>query len=244
MVKEVLITTYNRRKYFEQTLENILWAFNGELNLYVVDGGSADGTIDIIKADKRIKKAAIFSGNPGADHLKSYGASNFVKEDSFILSSDDLLYSWSWNKVLEDAFKKINSSKMEVPYLCPQMDYMLKMELDWEKHKELPLYFITCPQPCGALIHTETIKNLGYFPRQYGKSGSGDYSLGKRMTKAGLKGAYLRTLVCLHLGGKKREDFQEYSAQYDVDKEETHQQAKWDNLPDIPIAEPVEVIIR
>lgn len=245
---EILITTWNRLAYLKLTIKGIKENANAPVRIYACDGGSTDGTIEWLKGNQDIEKMALFEDNPGADHLKSYGAKEFVEGGKFFITSDDIVPPKDYIIGMLGIDYLLNSGKLEYVFICPTTAHLNSIfeyqERKWQNVRGVDLIKVGAPQPQCSLVDKKTLEGVGYFPRQYGKSGSGDFALGKRIAKLGHKSCYVKDVVVEHIGASKEKDYPEYSKDFDADKNSTSEIALLDNLPDVPIAEPKEVIMK
>lgn len=218
---ECIIISYNRLKYLKRTFESLV---NNQYydNVYsICDGGSTDGSIEYIKKlynESLIQHYAVFKNNIGADVLKSYGMSHFVNNEIGFITSEDIIYPFEWDKHLLE-FYNIISKKEKVYGIFGYLDVIKNKNIilfngiNKYKYKEMKW------QPCG-IINKNLIKNIGYFPRQYGIIGSGDHALFKRMRKQGYKSYIVSPPDIIHIGKNKIKDYPElYKVYLKYDKE-------------------------
>ncbi len=87
----VIIPSYQTAAYLEQTLLSVLDQGHGDLELLVIDGGSTDGSIDIIRKYER--HLAFWCSEPdrGQTHAINKGLHRMSGEVWSYLNSDDLL---------------------------------------------------------------------------------------------------------------------------------------------------------
>lgn len=97
----VVTAVYNGEKFLEQAIKSVLSQSYDNFELIVIDGGSTDGTLDIIK--KYDKQVNYWVSEP--DHglydalVKGF---SFASGDIFSwLNSDDIYYPWAFEKVAE-----------------------------------------------------------------------------------------------------------------------------------------------
>ncbi len=115
-VVSVLMTAYNREDYIGEAIESVLASSLENLELIVVDDGSADGTLDIAKRfsakDARVKvhfNSQNLGDYPNRNRAASLAKGKYLK----YLDSDDLIYPHGLQAMV---------SLME---LCPQAGFGL-----------------------------------------------------------------------------------------------------------------------
>lgn len=87
----VVVPSYNQAEFIEQTLESLLQQNAGDLEIIVVDGGSTDGCLDIIR--RYADKLAYWVSEPdrGQSHALNKGFARATGRWLTWLNSDDLL---------------------------------------------------------------------------------------------------------------------------------------------------------
>ncbi len=122
---EIIIPAYNRAKLVTRAIESVLIQDYGNLSIIVVDDGSLDDTISVLKA---------YDGNPnirvlrhernrGVTAAKNTGLNNLSPDTKYfgILDSDDLLTSGAIT-VLVKEFERLGDSVSQVFGLCLDAD--------------------------------------------------------------------------------------------------------------------------
>lgn len=96
----VVTPSYNQGKYIKRTIESVLSQGISELEYIVMDGGSADETVDILKSygDRIIWKSEKDKGQTDAVNK---GIRMSTGEIIGWLNSDDIYYPETFNKVLK-----------------------------------------------------------------------------------------------------------------------------------------------
>ena len=97
----VVTAVYNGEKFLEQAINSVLNQSYDNFELIVIDGGSTDGTLDIIKKyDKQINYWVTEPDHGLYDALAK--GFSFASGDIFSwLNSDDIFYPWAFEKVAE-----------------------------------------------------------------------------------------------------------------------------------------------
>ena len=102
----VIVTVYNREKYLKQCLDSLKNQTYTNFEAIIVDDGSTDSSIEIIKSfleDKRFK--LIESEHIGFSAVKNIGLDNVKGKYIIFLDSDDFVYP-EWLEFLYDAILK------------------------------------------------------------------------------------------------------------------------------------------
>tara|TARA_B100000900_G_scaffold401425_1_gene406098 strand:- start:653 stop:1438 length:786 start_codon:yes stop_codon:yes gene_type:complete len=108
----IVTVVFNRREEFEETIENILSQTYDNLEIIIIDGGSTDGTVDVIK--KYNHKIAYWVSEPDKNiyHAMNKGIINATGKWINFMNAGDLYYE---KNVIENVFA--NSEYKEVDLL-------------------------------------------------------------------------------------------------------------------------------
>lgn len=222
MKPQCIVTSYCRPKYLHPCLESMR---QDDIELYVIDGGSDQSTKDYIRelADGYL----FFDGNPGADVLKTEGIRRFVTQPEFIISSDDYLFPAGWTTAVMDQYRVLRPLGFAM-VTCPtelvisrhyeDQPYWANGKAKYARIAGIELMEVGSAMVAGSVMDTAVVRQVGYFPI-YGKTGQGDWAMGKRLRALNLKSAYLRHPVIKHLGQNKDTDYPEYSKAFDIDND-------------------------
>ena len=97
----VVTAVYNGEKFLEQAIKSVLSQSYDNVELIVIDGGSTDGTLDIIKKyDKQINYW-VSEPDHGLYDALAKGFSCASGDIFSWLNSDDMYYPWAFEKVAE-----------------------------------------------------------------------------------------------------------------------------------------------
>ncbi|MFE8701747.1 glycosyltransferase family 2 protein [Cytobacillus sp. FJAT-54145] len=112
MVKiSVIIPVYNVQQYIKECIQSVVDQTLKDIEILVIDDGSKDASIDIVKVfnDKRIK---IFTKkNGGLSSARNVGINNSVGEYIAFLDSDDFLLS---REALEEMYILANKNNSDI----------------------------------------------------------------------------------------------------------------------------------
>ncbi len=102
----VITVCYNSEKYIEQTIKSVVGQTYENIEYIIVDGGSTDGTIDIIKKYETSLNKWISEPDEGIAHAMNKGMDLVTGDFILFLHSDDYLMN---SRVLEKAAPYLNS---------------------------------------------------------------------------------------------------------------------------------------
>jgi glycosyltransferase involved in cell wall biosynthesis len=123
----VVIALYNKQKYIAQCIQSVLNQTFSDFELIIVDDGSTDGSVEIVKTfqDKRIVLVSQANAGPGV--ARNHGVSLSRTDLLAFLDADD-----TWNPLfLETGIARLDEHAVDV-YVCGA---------DWEPRgeKRLPV---------------------------------------------------------------------------------------------------------
>ncbi|MGB7340086.1 MAG: glycosyltransferase family 2 protein [Phototrophicaceae bacterium] len=93
----IITATYNRADFLEATIQSILGQNYPNLEYIVIDGGSTDGTVDIIKQYEDHLAYWVSEPDKGMYHAIQKGFDQATGEIMGWLNSDDLYFDWTFD---------------------------------------------------------------------------------------------------------------------------------------------------
>jgi glycosyltransferase involved in cell wall biosynthesis len=100
----IIIPTYNAEKYIEETIESALRQTETNTEIIVVDDGSKDNTVNVVKKIGHSKITIISQPNSGVSVARNYGAKYSSGEILAFLDADDI---WMSEKLMVQKDKLI-----------------------------------------------------------------------------------------------------------------------------------------
>lgn len=91
----VVITCYNQHEFIRDAVESVLAQGHTSKELIVVDDGSQDGSLEVLKTYEASIKLIAFSTNCGAIEARNRGAAAARGEYLIFLDGDDLFTPWA-----------------------------------------------------------------------------------------------------------------------------------------------------
>jgi glycosyltransferase involved in cell wall biosynthesis len=91
----IVITCYNQQEFIKDAIESVLLQACASKEVIVVDDGSQDRSLEIIKRYETSLKLLPFSTNHGVIHARNRGASIARGEYLIFLDGDDLFTPWT-----------------------------------------------------------------------------------------------------------------------------------------------------
>lgn len=109
----IVTVVFNGNKFLEETIQSVLNQTYDNVEYIIIDGGSTDGTLDIIKKYNRAIDYWISEADNGLSDALNKGFMLSTGEWLFYLNSDDTLYS---DYLLEDIFYKKSLKNWNIIY--------------------------------------------------------------------------------------------------------------------------------
>ena len=201
MLISALMTVYNGEDYICDTIQSVLNQTYRDFELIIVDDGSTDQTVRIIKScfrDPRIKIVQLQS-NQGVGAALNHGLQHISGKYTVKIDADDISHErrFEYQKEYLDNHPNISLVKSLVRYfpdnrfVAESQRYLSKLEFG-EKHinavmtpEEISekLYWFCCILHSSIMVRSSILKEFGYRNIRCGE----DYDLFYRMNEAGYK---------------------------------------------------------
>ncbi len=199
----IVTVAYNASKTIEQTIQSLLGQTYSNIEYIVIDGGSSDGTQEII--EKYSDKIAYYSSEKdgGIYFGMNKGVEKCSGEYIGLLNADDVYYD---SEVIESVVKKLLESKTDALYgdlLYVDATDLSKVVRRWISGKYDRRNFLKgwMPPHPTFFIKKSAYEKFGTFNTQF--KFAADYELMLRMLfKHKLSAVYLnQTLIKMRVGG-------------------------------------------
>jgi glycosyltransferase involved in cell wall biosynthesis len=109
----VIVVVFNGVETLEKTIISVLRQTYNNVELLIIDGGSTDGTLDILKNNKSNNLFWVSEPDKGIYDAMNKGIQKALGDWIFFLGADDHFYN---NQVLETIFSKSNYESMDLIY--------------------------------------------------------------------------------------------------------------------------------
>ncbi len=179
----IITVTLNSEVYLEETIESVLSQPYKNFEYIIIDGGSTDGTLDII--EKYADKLAYWISEPdnGMYHAMNKGIAVAKGEIIGIINADDYFYPDAFQKVV-DAFR---GQSLEDHIFWGDMVHKGQVIKGWREHNLFRGAF--APHP-GMFCPSAVYGKVGVYCENYKILGDYDFMY-RAVHKFGVKPIYL-----------------------------------------------------
>jgi Glycosyltransferases involved in cell wall biogenesis len=202
----IITACFNSAKTIEQTIQSVINQTYPAIEYIILDGGSTDGTVEIIK--KHESKIVYWVSEPdqGISDAWNKGIRKATGEYIGFIGADDL-YEPEAVETAVAALQKDHSTDFifgDIHLIDEKLGVKLISYGDPDFEKNLR-YEMTIPH-LATFVKTETFRKFGLFNTSY--QAAMDYDFLLRITRNGLKGKYVRNFFgTMLLGGESNRNF-------------------------------------
>ncbi len=192
----IITVVFNGAKHVEQTINSVLNQSYKNIEYIIIDGGSTDGTIDIIKRYESKIDYWQSEHDGGIYVAMNKGISLANGELIGIINADDFYLPDAIEKIIEvDTIEHADIYHGNMQYVTENGESILSAKPDITKMDEMPAIFHpTC------FVKKSVYDKAGMFDTQYKISADYDFLL--RCLKQNFTFYYIpQTLTCFRLGG-------------------------------------------
>lgn len=173
IIISIILTVYNGEKTIKQTLESLELNFNEHIEIIVIDAGSQDNTLNIIKQYSKILKLVISEPDHGIYDGWNKGVKNAVGKYISFVGADDILLPGSLQNYLDHTRNNIHHT-----YICSlaimntKTRKVIGRPFIWHEFKRhMKIAHV------GSLHHRSLFLNHGYFDINFKIAGDYDFLL-------------------------------------------------------------------
>jgi len=184
----IITPAFNQVDFLEKTIQSVLNQQYGNVEYIIIDGGSTDGTIDIIKKYEKYLKYWVSEKDSGMYDAVNKGLKIAKGEIVAYLNSDDMYYSETVHTVVD--YFKIHPEISLVYGDCDFIDSVGKYLYTYHYPDFNRQYFImrnwsSIPQP-ASFWRQEVHSVAGYFDESFKMAGDFEFyaRIGKQFTFA------------------------------------------------------------
>ena len=179
----VITPTYNEKETLEKCIESLGGQSYGDFEIIIIDDGSSDGTLEILKNLKRTLSNFKFSrqNHKGAGAARNYGAS-FAKGEILVFVDADMVFDKDFLKNLTSPIKdkKAKGTFSEEEYVSNWDNIWARcwnINEGWESKRRHPKNYPDHQLVFRAILKSEFDKVKGFTPGGY----DDDWSLYKKL---------------------------------------------------------------
>lgn len=206
----IITVSYNSEQTIEQTIKSVLGQKGADLEYIIVDGGSKDGTLEIINRYKDKITKIISEPDKGIYDAMNKGVQLATGDVVGIINSDDFYFD---DNVLNSVVIEFEKSDVDAVYgdiVYVDREETKKHVRFWKageyKESKLKSGWIM-PHP-AFFVRRECYEKWGIFNLSF--KIAADYELMLRFIKKGLRMKYLsQILVCMREGGYSASNFKQ-----------------------------------
>lgn len=206
----IITITYNSGKTLEKTIKSIESQSYKDIEYLIIDGGSTDNTIDIIKKYENVVTKWISEPDKGISDAFNKGINMATGDLIGLINSDDILYKEALYNIVENYDENIDifyGDKIVIDNNISSRSYQKALSLDMIKYS-LPF----CHQSC--FIRKSCYKKFGLYSMDY--KYCMDFDLILKMYKGGSKFKYIEYPISEFAFGGASDSYEALKEVYNI----------------------------
>ena len=182
----VITVVYNGAKHLEETIKSVLNQTYPNVEYIIIDGGSTDGTLDIIKKYEDKIDYWVSEPDEGIYDAMNKGVVLANGDYIYFIGSDDKLFQ---ENVLYSIINKVNFKTIKNLLVCP-------IKVSHKKNISYPKLSGRIPivHHQGVIFNKKALKNIGLYNLNYKFFSDFDLIL-RYLKKCGFK--YIKEVLCI-----------------------------------------------
>ncbi|GEO09909.1 glycosyltransferase family 2 protein [Segetibacter aerophilus] len=201
MKVSIITVCYNSVNSIKGTIESVLNQTYGDIEYIIIDGGSLDGTLEVINQYKDQISLIISEADAGIYDAMNKGIVNATGEIVGILNSDDIYFS---NNVIENLVNTFKTLAVDAVYgnvILSKLDNLDNHVRKWVAGKRKTFIWGWHPPHPSLFIKRDCYRMLGLYKTEY--QISADFELMLRFFEVHkITSAYLdEVIVNMRMGG-------------------------------------------
>jgi glycosyltransferase involved in cell wall biosynthesis len=169
LIISVITVSYNSADTISDTIKSVLAQTYSEIEYIVIDGGSSDGTIELVKSyGDRISKF-ISDPDDGIYDALNKGIKLATGDIVGIMHSDDFFYSNLVVEKIASAFEEIDTDAVigDVQFVAPSDTLKIVRYFSSKKFSLTKFRFGYMPPHPSFYVRRELYEKLGYYKTDY-----------------------------------------------------------------------------
>jgi len=190
----IVTVVFNGESYLQKTIESVLGQSYDNIEYIIIDGGSTDGSVDIIKKHEHAIDYWVSEPDEGIYNAMNKGASLCTGEYIAFLNADD----WYADNIIELVSSVIKTNKVD--YIFGNVSMQDETNGAWIFSSRISQYKYNMPFPHPSLfVRSDHLLNIG-FDESY--KAIADYDFILKLINKNLKYIYIdRVFAYFRLGG-------------------------------------------
>jgi glycosyltransferase involved in cell wall biosynthesis len=197
----IITVVFNGEKFLEETIESVINQIYDNVEYIIIDGGSTDSTLDIVKQYEDRIDYWVSETDGGIYDAMNKGITLCSGKIVGIVNADDVLYKNATEKVAKVFIDQGISFTCGTVHICNEDGEFIResrsldaIELNTLKYKQMPF-----PHPT-VFVSINTYKNLGLYDTEF--KVSADYDFVLKLLSVNSKFSYIQSPISkFRLGG-------------------------------------------
>lgn len=165
----IITVTYNSAKFLEQSLQSVISQHYSDIEHIIIDGGSTDGTLDIIKKYQPHIARWISEKDSGMYDAINKGMRMATGDIIGILNSDDMLASRDVVTAIVNNFTRYNAEAVYGDIVYVQQDNTQKVLRTWngDEYNREKIKYGWMPAHPSFYIRKKIIERCGFYETHF-----------------------------------------------------------------------------